>query len=145
MTTKEIRVEEREGVEYELSPVEHAKKGVGLAPTKIPQGDTEDDKLEWLTNEYGAGAIVACFGRQLKQDSMNAVRGKYNKDKVTASTINRAIGDGTMTTEMIEQANKDFKDGKGKNWTTCAAAIIGFGEDALKNADPEHIHWDCAK
>jgi len=152
-TTKEVLTETREGVEYELSATKTGKpsKCVGLAPTKIPQGETFDDKLEWLTNEYGSEAIVKCFARQNVQDAMNNVRAKYNKDKVTASAVIKAVNDGLVSPEEYAAAWADVKrennpTGKFENLTTAICTLyLGTGEDALKNADPAHIHWDCAR
>ena len=146
MTTKEVLTEMREGVEYDLSPVEHKKVGVGFAPTKTVQGDTDDDKLEWLTTEYGSAPIVKCFVRQNKSDAMNNVRGKYNKDKVSATTIINAQKTGEMTTEMFIAAKKDYDANKyDHNWTKCCSVQLGIGDDALDKADATHKHWDCAR
>lgn len=135
---------EKDGVQYVCNPVRHKSKNVGFAPTKMPQGDNYDDQLEWLTNEYGSDAIVKCFVRQNKQDAMNAVRAKYNKDKVSASAVLKAIGTGALTPEDIAAATEEMTAGKGA-FTDLCAARLGIGEDALKNADPKHVHWDCAQ
>lgn len=136
---------ERDGVKYSCTSVRHKGKNVGFAPSRIPQGELFDDQLEWLTNEYGSEAIVKCFDRQIKQDAMNAVRGKFNKDKVSATTVINAIGDGRITAEMQQKAVKEMKAGIHKTFTDACATYLGIGEDALKNADAAHIHWDCAK
>ena len=147
MTTKEIRVEEHGEYRYELEPVHYKSKCVGLAATKTAPDDhvSPDDHMDWLLNEYGVEAVVNCFSRQLKQDVKNAVRGKYNKDKVSATTMINAIGAGLITPEQQQQAVLEMNAGKYKTFTDACAAYLGIGEDALKNADPEHIHWDCAK
>ncbi len=136
---------ERNGVKYSCQAVRHKGKNVGFAPAKTAQGKSSDDQLEWLTNKYGSKDIVACFTRQLKQDVMNAVRAKYSKDKVSATTVINAIGNGTITVEMQQKAVEEMAAGKYKTFTDACAAYLGIGEGALKNADPKHIHWDCAK
>ena len=135
---------EKDGAVYECTSVRHKGKNVGFAPTKIPQGESFDDQLEWLTDEKGSKCIVKCFVRQLKQDAMNAVRAKYNKDKVSATTVINAIGSGDITAEMQKKAVEEMTAGKYKTFTDACAAYLGIGEDALKNADSKHIHWDCA-
>ena len=149
MATKEVLTETREGVEYELTAVKHGKpaKCVGLAPTKQSPANvvSPDDILDWMLTEYGAEAIVKCFDRQNKQDVKNIVRGKYNKDKVSAATVINAIGDGRITAEMQQKAVKEVAAGKHKTFTDACATYLGIGEDALKNADPKHIHWNCAR
>jgi hypothetical protein len=143
--TPDEKTVKKDGIEYSCVPVRHKFKVVGFAPTKVPQGETYDDQLEYLTNEYGSESIVKCFVRQNKQDAMNDVRAKYNKDKVSATTVINAIGSGAITPEMQQKAADEVKSGKYKTFTDACAAYIGVGEDALKNADPEHIHWDCAR
>ena len=143
MTTKEIRVEEREGLKYELEAVHCKSKCVGLAPTQTFDG-VADDVLEKLLEVYGSDRIVACFTRQIKQDAKNLVRAKFNKDKVSATTVINAIGAGLITPEQQQQAVVEMNAGKYKTFTDACAAYLGVGEDALKNIDSEHIHWDCA-
>ena len=139
MATKETRVEEHEGVEYELEPTKYKSRCVGLAPTRSFKTDEE------MLEHYGLPALCALAGRQLKQDAKNAVRGKFNKDKVSASAVVKAIGSGVLTSEDVEMAALDVREGRYKTFTDACAARMGIGEDALENANPEHIHWDCAK
>jgi hypothetical protein len=89
--------------------------------------------------------IIELARRQLKQDAKNAVRAKYNKDKVTASMALNAIASGELSPDDIETANKALADGSAKSFTDACAKLLGIGEDALKNADASHIHWDCAR
>ena len=138
-TTKEPLVEVHDGVEYELEPVKYKSKCVGLAPTRV----FDDD--ESMLEHYGLSVLCSLAGRQLKQDAKNTVRAKYNKDKVSATTVINAIGAGTITPEMQQKAVELMKAGKHKTFTDACAAFLGIGEDALKNADPSHIHWDCAR
>ena len=146
MATKEPLVEVHGEHEYELEPVHYKGKCVGLAPTKMIIGKSSDDALEWLTNEYGSEAIVGCFTRQLKQDVKNTVRAKYNKDKVTASAVIKACNSGQVSPEEYAEAWKQTQAGKYKDLTTAICTLyLGTGEDALKNADPSHKHWDCAR
>ena len=148
MATKEVLTEVHGEYRYELEPVHHGKpkKCVGLAPTKQAPADVHspDDILDWMLNEYGAEAIVKCFDRQLKQDVKNNVRAKFNKDKVTATMANNAINDGRITPDQIVEATEIMKSGK-MNFTEAITTFLGVGEDALKNADATHIHWDCAR
>ena len=146
-TNEKPLVEVHDGVEYRLAAVKTGKpaKCVGLAPTKVIQGDTDDDKLEWLTNEYGSKVIVECFERKNIQDAENAVRGKYNKDKVTPTQMYGAIASGQLTPEMQREAWDQVGLGKYKDFTEACCAMIGFGEAALDKANPSHIHWDCAR
>lgn len=137
-TTKEPLVEVRDGIEYELEAVHYKSKCVGLAPTRC----FDDD--ESMLEHYGLSDLCSLAKRQLKQDGKNAVRAKYNKDKVSASAVLKAIGAGELSPEDIELATVDMKAGKG-TFTDLCAARLGVGEDALKNADPSHVHWDCAK
>jgi len=148
MTTKKPLVEVRDGIEYDLYPVHHGKpkKCVGLAPVKRYK---DMDELEASADSPKAKKAIrewlfTCGMRQAAQDVMNTVRGKYNKDKVTASTVQNAMNSGELTPDQIKQATDEMVAGKG-NFTECAAAILGLGQDALKNADPSHIHWDCAR
>jgi len=138
-TTKEPLVEVRDGIEYELEAVHYKSKCVGLAPTR----SFDDD--ESMLEHYGLADLCSLATRQLKQDVKNAVRAKYNKDKVSATTVINAIGAGTITPEMQQQAVVEMQAGKYKTFTDACAAYLGIGEDALKNADPSHVHWDCAK
>lgn len=145
-TNEETRIEEHNGKKYVLEAVEYQKKGVGLAPTLAIEGESADDQLDFLLQTYGSALIVSKFERQNKQDAKNAVRGKFNKDKVSATTIINAQASGELTIEMMASAKKDYDAGKyDHNWTKCCAAQLGLGEDALAHADSTHIHWDCAK
>lgn len=141
----DAKIVKKDGIEYRCTSVRHKGRNVGFAPTKKPVGDSYDDELEWLTNDYGSESIVKCFVRQNAQDAMNMVRAKYNKDKVSATAVINAIGAGLITAEMQTKAVEGMKAGKYKTFTDACATYLGIGEDALKNADSEHIHWDCAK
>lgn len=146
-TIKEVLTETRDGVEYELEAVHYKGKCVGLAPTKkfIADGVEWDDVLEKLIEAYHSADVAMSFTRQLKQDVKNIVRAKFNKDKVSATTVINAIGSGAITAEMQTKAVEEMRSGKYKTFTDACAAYLGIGEDALKNADAEHIHWDCAR
>ena len=139
-TTKDHLVEVHDGVEYELEPTHYKSKCVGFAPTR--SFDSDEEMLE----HYGLSDLCAAAGRQKKQDAKNAVRGKYNKDKVSATTIINAQKTGEMTTEMFIAAKKDYDANKyDHNWTKCCSVQLGIGDDALDKADATHKHWDCAR
>ena len=146
-TTKEPLVEVRDGKEYELFPVHHKGKCVGLAPVRsytdidAAEAEAETPEARKAFREW----LFTCGMRQAAQDAMNAVRAKYNKDKVSATTVINAIGAGIITPEMQQQAVEEMNAGKYKTFTDACAAYLGIGEDALKNADSSHIHWDCAR
>ena len=139
-TNEKPLVEVHDGVEYELEPVHYKTKCVGLAPTQAYDG------LEAMLEKMDDNAVFALAIRQLKQDVKNAVRAKYNKDNVSATTIINAQASGELTIEMMQAAKKDYDAGKYEhNWTRCCAAQLGLGDDALAKANPSHIHWDCAR
>jgi hypothetical protein len=140
-TTKEVRIEvSPSGVECAVEETRFKGRCVGLAPTR--NFTTDEEMLE----HYKLSGLCALATRQLKQDAKNAVRAKYQRDQVSATTIINAQASGEMTPEMIAAAKADYDAGKYEhNWTRCCAVQLGLGDDALAKADPRHIHWDCIK
>ena len=133
---KETQIIEKDGVSYELEQVRYKSQVVGLAPTMLLDDDS-------MVKQYGLADICELARRQIKQDAKNQVRAKYNKDKVSATTVINAIGSGDITPEQQAQAVKDMTAGKAKNFTEACARFLGIGEDALKDVKPTHVHWDC--
>ena len=136
-------VTERNGIQYKCSCVRYKSKNVGLAPVRILKGENADDKLEDAIEVYGSAHVVKQLERANTTDSMNQVRAKFNKDKVSATTVINAIGSGLITAEQQIEAVADMNSGKAKNFTDACARFLGIGEDALKDVEPTHVHWDC--
>lgn len=120
---KEVQIVERDGVRYVIEPVRWSGKIVGFAPT-LEEPNFDEEKLKSL-------AI-----RQYKQDSKNVVRGKYSKEKVTASAALKAIANREIDTEEIMKVSEQ----KNLTFTDAAGVLMGIGKDA--KIDPEKIHWD---
>lgn len=135
---RETQIVERDGVSYEVEPVRYKTQCVGLAATRLL-----DDKE--MVEQYTLAAICELARRQKKQDAKNSVRAKFNRDKVSATAVINAIGTGQITTEMQAKAVELMNKSAGAmNFTEACSRFLGIGEDALKDADPTHIHWDCA-
>ena len=147
-TTKEPLVEVRDGKEYELFPVHHKGKCIGLAPVRsytdidAAEAEAETPEARKAFREW----LFTCGMRQAAQDVMNAVRAKYNKDKVTASTVIKACNNGDVSPEQYQESWDAVGAGTYKDLTTAICTMwLSLGEDAFKKADPTHIHWDCAR
>ena len=139
---RELQIVKRDEVDYWVKPVHTNKTCVGLSPVKVRKD------LDEILADFSSEAITEFVNRQLITDAENAVRGKYNRDKVNATTVINLIGTGALTPEMQDIANKDWQSdapGHSKDFTAACAKLLGLGKDALKNANPKQIHWDCVK
>ena len=138
---KVIDTIEKDGVNYWIQKVRTLGKVVGFAPTKIRS------TLEGLKEDFSDQEIVELACRQLREDSKNAVRPKYNKDKIKASSVIAAWQDGTLTAEMQAEANKLWQEPNAscKDFTEACGKLLGLGAGAIEDVDETQVHWDCVK
>ena len=129
-TRVEMRVENGVNVEYLCSPVRHGGAQVGYAPRR--KMVDLDEMLGVLSPEK----IYSLADRQLDQDMKNAVRAKFTKDKVKASSVVNALASGEISVEQINEIVRV----KGLTFTDAAASLMGVGKDA--KVEPYKIHWD---
>jgi hypothetical protein len=132
-TTKkgEYELIERDGVKYEIADVQSGKKVVGRAPTR--SYDTPQDMLD----DIGPEVMFSLAIRQIRQDHANAVRAKFNKDKVSASTVTKEIGTDAKKLIKVSEFMKAHPD---VDFTEAACATLGLGPSA--KPDENRIHWD---
>ena len=138
---KVIETIEKDGVLYWVQKVHTQGKTVGFAPTKVRKD------LDELLADMEPEVICELACRQLREDSKNAVRPKYNKDKVKPADVLAAIGDGRLTAEMQIKANEMWQEANSayKNFTEACGKLLGLGAGAIEDVDETQVHWDCVK
>lgn len=134
MTKEErTRTEMRDGVEYVCSPVRHGGKDVGFAPRR--SFETDEEMLE----HFGLPILCSLADRQFDQDRKNKVRAKFTRNSFNASAFGKAISDGTIDGDGLEECER-IAEQKTLTLIKAAEIFLGFGKDA--EVEPEKIHWD---
>ncbi len=126
----ETKSVERDGKEYECSPVFHERKQVGFAPRRSFESDEE------MLEHFGLSILCGLADRQYNQDTKNKVRAKFLKGAVSPSAIVKSIAAGEISVDDIN----DIINQKGLSFTAAAASLMGVGADA--KSEPDKIHWD---
>ena len=125
-----VRSENGVEVAYTFSPVRHGGNQVGYSPRR--SFDTDEEMLEY----FGLPILCSLADRQKDQDGKNAVRAKFTKDKVKASSVVNALAAGEISVEQINEVVRV----KGLSFTDAAASLMGIGKEA--KVEPNKVHWD---
>jgi hypothetical protein len=132
MAKEEIRIEERDGVQYRIVPAKSGGQIVGLAPVEITDGDTPQESLVNAVETYGDEVCHELIVRQVTTDRKNAVRARATSTKLKASDVIAMFCEGKLQASEVQENAKRW----GVDTTTAAERMVHEEPDA------ERIHWD---